>query len=378
LNTKPVSKAAKSRKPPSAATIYDIAARTGVSKSTVSRVLTNNKRVDPATRTLVLEAMRDLGFSPSAAARILSTRSEARIGLVYSNPSVAYFAELLMGALEGSSRNGAHLVVDRCEAVDPEVAYESVRNLVRDGIAGMILPTPLSEHGELIRELTEKGIAVVGVGTSGVRNDVTCVDVDDYTAAHEMTKYLLGLGHRDIGFVKGHPALPSSKNRILGVKAAVKDAGDRAARLVFVQGYNTYRSGIDAADRILSKGSKVTAIFASNDDMAAGVMSMVHRKGLDVPRDVSVVGFDDTIAGIVWPELTTIRQPISEIGATAIDLIIENIRLIRAGSKPNIQNRVIQHTLIVRESAAPPRVEVQGPSRGVRAVYRRLKPHPQQ
>src|SRR6185312_2855337 len=115
MSTKPVSKAAKSRKPSSSATIYDIAARTGVSKSTVSRVLTHHKRVDPQTRAKVLEAMKELGFTPSPAARILSTRSEARIGLVYSNPSVAYFTELLMGALEGSSRNGAYLVVDRCE-----------------------------------------------------------------------------------------------------------------------------------------------------------------------------------------------------------------------------------------------------------------------
>jgi LacI family transcriptional regulator len=354
MKTKSVSKASKSPKAPSSATIYDIAARTGVSKSTVSRVLTNSQSVDPETRALVLKAMKDFRFSPNAAARNLSTRSQARIGLVYSNPSVAYFTELLMGALEGSSRNGAQLVVDRCEAGNLKLAYESVRNLVQDGLAGMILATPLSEEGKLIRELTEQGVSVVGVGTSGVRTDVSSVDIDNYQAAYEMTNYLIRLGHRNIGFVKGHPDLPTSKNRLLGVKAALKDAGARAARPVFAQGYNTYRSGVDAADQILSNGSKITAIFASNDDMAAGVMSMAHRKGLSVPQDVSVVGFDDTIAGIVWPELTTIRQPIAEIGATAIDLIMENIRLVRAGSTPKIKNHLIEHTLMVRESAAPP------------------------
>lgn len=349
--------AAKSRKPQNSATIYDIAARTGVSKSTVSRVLTNNKSVDPETRALVLKAMKDLRFSPNTAARSLSTRSEVRIGLVYSNPSVAYFTELLMGALEGSSRNGAHLVVDRSEAGNLGVAYESVRNLVKDGLEGIILATPLSEEGRLIRELMEQGVSVVGVGTSGVRTDVSCVDVDNYRAAYEMTKYLIHLGHENIGFVKGHPDLPSSKMRFQGVKAALKEAGSGSTRPIFVQGYNTFRSGMDAADQILLNGTSVTAIFASNDDMAAGVMSMAHRKGLSVPQDVSVVGFDDTIAGIVWPELTTIRQPIAEIGATAIDIIVENIRLIRAGSTPNIKNHLIEHTLMLRESAAPPPLE---------------------
>jgi len=355
MKPKSVSKRAKAGKAPSSATIYDIAARAGVSKSTVSRVLTHNQSVDPKTRALVLGVMKDVRFSPSAAARNLSTRSEARIGLVYSNPSVAYFTELLMGALEGSSRNGAQLVVDRCEAGNLIRAYESARSLVQDGIAGMILATPLSEEAELIRELLDNNISIVGVGTSGVRTDLSCVDIDNYRAAYEMVNHLIGLGHRYIGFVKGHPGLPASQNRWLGVQAALKEAGSRAARPRVVQGYNTYRSGVDAADQILSKDRKITAIFASNDDMAAGVMSMAHRKGFNVPQDISVVGFDDTIAGIVWPELTTVRQPIAEIGATAIQLIMENIRAIRAGAAPKIQNHLIEHTLMIRESSAPPR-----------------------
>ncbi len=141
----------------------------------------------------------------------------------------------------------------------------------------------------------------------------------------------------------------------MGVKAALKDAGTGAARILAVQGDNTYRSGVDAADQILSQDRKITAIFASNDDMAAGVMSMVHRKGLNVSQDISVVGFDDTIAGIVWPELTTVRQPIAAIGARAVELIMENIRLLRAGAAPRIRNHLIEHTLILRESAAPPK-----------------------
>lgn len=338
----------------SAATIYDIANRTGFSKSTVSRVLTNNKSVDPDTRERVLAAVKALRYSPNAAARNLSTRGEVRIGLVYSNPSVAYFTELLFGALEGSSRNGAHLVVDRCKPGDMKVAIESVRNLVKDGLNGIILPAPLSEEASLISELTEQGVSLVGVATSGIRTDLNSLDIDNYAAAYEMMSYLIKLGHKHIGYVKGHPDMLSSKLRFEGVKAAIRDAGKSVTKPIFVQGYNNYRSGLDAADKIISSGNKVTAIFANNDDMASGVMSMAHRKGLNVPLDISVVGFDDTIAGTIWPELTTIRQPIAEIGAQAVDIIVENIRLVRAGIAPEIHNLNVPHKLIVRESAAPP------------------------
>jgi len=336
------------------ATIYDIAKQSGVSKSTVSRVLTNNKSVDPDTRDKVLAAIKALRFSPNAAARNLSTRSESRIGLVYSNPSVAYFTELLFGAMEGSSRNGAHLVVDRCKPGDLDVAIDAVRNLVKDGLNGMILPAPLSEEASLIKELTKQGVSVVGVATSGIRTDLNSLDIDNYAAAYEMMSYLIKLGHRHVGFVKGHPDMLSSRLRFEGVQAAIKDAGKAVAKPIFVQGYNNYRSGLEAADKILSSGSKITAIFANNDDMASGVMSMAHRKGLNVPQDISVVGFDDTIAGTVWPELTTIRQPIAEIGAQAVDIIVENIRLTRSGSSPEIHNLSVPHTLVVRESAAAP------------------------
>jgi LacI family transcriptional regulator len=341
-------------KPNAFATIYDIARRAGVSKSTVSRVLTNNKSVDPQTRERVLKAVKDLRYSPNRAARNLSTRSETRIGLVYSNPSAAYFTELLFGALEGSSRNSAHLTVERCRAGNRDVVYESVRSLVAGGLNGMILATPLSEEVALIRELQEKGISVVGVATSGARTDVSCVDIDNYTAAYEMMTYLIRLGHKRVGFVKGHPDVVSSKIRFQGVKAALKNAGGKVAQSVFVQGYNDYRSGMVAADEILSSGSKVTAIFANNDDMAAGVMSMAHRKGLSVPQDISVVGFDDTIAGTVWPELTTVRQPIAEIGRLAVDILVANIRRVRAGDPPLIKNHLIAHKLVVRESTASP------------------------
>lgn len=339
----------------SSATIYDIAKQTGVSKSTVSRVVNGDENVHPDTRALVTKAIKALRFSPNSAARSLSNGTEARIGLVYANPSVSYFTELLMGALESSSRNGAHLMVDRCEGRTLEGAYEVIRSLVKAGLSGIVLATPLNEQHKLIKELADQGIAVVLIATGRFRSDINCVDIDNYKAAYEMTKYLIGLGHKKIGFVKGHPNITSSKLRYKGVMAALRDAGSKVAKPVVVQGYNNYRSGLDAAEQILSNKPDVTAIFANNDDMASAVMSLAHRKGMDVPQDLSVVGFDDTIAGMVWPELTTIRQHIATIASTAVDMLMQDIRSSQSGIKPTPRNRLIDYTLVVRESAAAPR-----------------------
>lgn len=337
-----------------AATIYDVAAEAGVSKTTVSRVLNGESNVNAKTRASVKKAIKALRYYPNKAARNLASQAEFRIGLLYNNPSVAYFSELLVGALEGSSRVGAQLVVDKCEPGDLKAARAAVRNLVKSGLNGMLLTAPLSGSADIIDELTTKGVSIVGVATGKFRDDISCVGIDDFTAAYEMTRYLIGLGHRKIGFVKGHPSHTSSRQRHLGFLAALKDAGDRMDKPAVVQGYNSYRSGLEAGEELLSKNEGITAIFACNDDMASAVMSAAHHRDLRVPQDISVVGFDDTIAGSVWPALTTVRQPIFEIGAKAIDVIVQNIALSRSGREPNRQNYPIAHQLIVRESTAPP------------------------
>jgi len=337
------------------ATIYDVADRSGVSKTTVSRVLNGGSNVRPETRDLVLKAVKELQFLPNKAARSLASQAEARIGLIYNNPSVAYFSEFLIGALDGSGRNGAQLVVDKCEIGNPEAAYEAVRKLIKGGLNGMVLTAPLAESAELIEDLTKARISIVAVATGYFRGNVTCVGIDDFKAAYEMANYLMGLGHRRIGFIKGHPSHTSSKQRELGFQAALRDAAGKVEAPVIEPGLYSYRSGLEAGEKLLSSRVLPTAIFASNDDMASGVMAVAHRKGLDVPRDLSVVGFDDTIAGAVWPMLTTVRQPISEIAATAIDVIVGNIRDLKAGTKTGPRSYLVAHTLIKRESAAPPR-----------------------
>lgn len=333
-----------------AATIYDVARVAGVSKTTVSRVVNGEAAVSPQTREQVQKAIRSLRYTPNKAARSLASQAEARIGLLYNNPSVAYFSELMIGALESCGRHGAQLVVDKCEIGNPTAARRAVRSMIAGGINGMLLTAPLSQSTELIQSLSKAGIAIVAVATGRFRSDVCCVGIDDFAAAHEMTMYLVGLGHRRIGFVKGHPGHTSSKQRFLGFKTALREAGIDLPPDLVTQGHNSYRSGLTAGDALLA--ASPTAIFAGNDDMASGVLSAAHRRGLTVPQDLSVVGFDDTIAGSVWPELTTVRQPISEIGAKAVDVLVEDIRILRAGGYITQENILIPHSLITRESTS--------------------------
>jgi LacI family transcriptional regulator len=169
-----------------------------------------------------------------------------------------------------------------------------------------------------------------------------------------MTEYLIQHGHSRIGYIKGHPNQTASTRRFEGFQAALLEAGIALDPSLVQQGYFTYRSGLDATKKLLAHKRAPTAIFASNDDMAAAAISVAHRRGLDVPRDLSVVGFDDTpIATTVWPELTTMHQPIADMAETSIDLLLRSIRR-RNGETRVVMDQVVPHVLVKRDSVAPP------------------------
>jgi LacI family transcriptional regulator len=170
-----------------------------------------------------------------------------------------------------------------------------------------------------------------------------------------MTEYLIGLGHRRLGLITGHPEHIASTERERGFRAAVAHAGLRSEDVSVEQGFFTFRSGLDAAEKLLALPHPPTAIFASNDDMGAAAISVAHRRGLRVPGDLTVVGFDDTApATTVWPELTTIRQPVSAMGAAALHLLLEDLRNRRRGGEGLSQEIVLEHEMIIRESSGPP------------------------
>lgn len=335
-------------------TIHEVARQAGVSPMTVSRVMNGNSNVREATRELVMRAVRALNYTPNTAARSLAAAQGTRIALIYTNPSSAYLSELLVGALAGASRAAAQLVLDTWDNITPAAERAAARNLARS-VAGVILPPPLCESKAISSELVSANIPVVAIASGRFQSDLSCVRIDDFRAAQEMTAHLISFGHSRIGFIKGHPNQTASARRFDGFQAAMHEAGLTPDPTLVQQGYFTYRSGLEATEKLLTRKRPPTAIFASNDDMAAAAVSVAHRRGLDVPRDLSVVGFDDTpTATTVWPELTTIRQPISAMAESSIELLLRSIRRGKSGEARVVVDHVVAHMLVKRDSVAAP------------------------
>ena len=345
-----------SRRSRGTVTVQDVAKAAGVSAMTVSRVVNGGSNVRESTRAAVLEAIAALNYSPNSAARSLAAGEATQIGLLYSNPSVAYLSQFLIGALAAARRAGCHLVLEACEGERPDEQAEATRGFVGTNVEGVILPPPLSEAAPVRAELEAAGIPWVSVAMGLPPAGALNVRIDDYAAAVAMTQHLLDLGHRNIGFIRGNPNQTSSAERYRGFVAGLAEAGIDVKDMPVEQGYFTFRSGIVATERLLDRPAPPTAIFASNDDMAAAAVGVAHRRGLHVPQDLSIVGFDDTsLATTVWPELTTVRQPIAAMAEEALDLLLARLRNRKAPDKAELEEQVLDYELIVRESSGPPK-----------------------
>jgi len=321
---------------------------------TVSRVINGEANVRAATRDLVNAAIQQLGYAPNRAARSLAGAEELRIGLLYSNPSAAYLSEFLVGGLEQASRGNLQLMVEQCEIDGHEV--KAAEHLIRIGIDGVILPPPLCDARPVIDVLQKAGVPMVVVASGKPPSDISAVSIDDERAAFDMTCHLARLGHRRIAFIQGNPNQTASARRLDGYKRGLERSGIAYDPNLVADGLFTYRSGLDAAERLLDQKDPPSAIFAANDDMAAAAVAVAHRHGLDVPGDVTVCGFDDTpLATTIWPELTTIHQPIRDMSKAAMDLLAGEIRARRGPMRPAPKHVTLDYTFVRRQSDAAPR-----------------------
>jgi LacI family transcriptional regulator len=338
------------RRGPNRMTMHEVARLIGVSPMTVSRVLSGSPKVKEETRERVQAAIERLGYRPNAAARSLAAATSVRLGVLYSNPSAAYLNELLVGILEGSSRSGCQIVLEKC---GPHTERAAIEKMLQDGVHGVMLPPPLSDSPRAHKMLRAANIPFVCVAGSPGEGEGLSVCIDNFEAAKAMTRHLLSLGHRGIAFIRGATNQLASAQRWDGFLAAMRAAGVEPRPDHVQQGAFTYRSGLEAADHLLSSPNRPTAIFASNDDMAAATVATAHRLHLEVPRDLTVVGFDDTLlATTIWPALTTIRQPIAAMAGKAVELLLEEIRLRAHGRTQEPLQHVLKHTLVKRESSA--------------------------
>ena len=335
--------------PKKPASIYDVARQAGVSIKTVSRVVNHQPNVSPSARDRVMEAVAALSYRPNFFARGLASERSLLIGLLYDNPSASYMASIQLGALARCREDGYHLIVEQLNAQDPSLG-EAVRALVvQSSLHGVILTPPLCDAPSVIEALREERTHFVRIAPERPLPDAPSVSIDDQMAARDMTAYLIGLGHRRIGFIKGHPDHGATHARFEGYRSALKQAGIPFVEEIVAQGYFSYQSGMEAGQTLLSLKNRPTAIFASNDDMAAAVLAASQRFNLRLPTQLSVAGFDDSlVAQVVWPPLTTCRQPIKEMAAAAVSMLVQK-PLEGAPSE-----RRLDHELVVRQSTAPP------------------------
>jgi len=332
-----------------AVTMHEVAKYAGVSPMTVSRALSGDAHVQASTRARVEAAIKHLGYSPNVAARNLARASTLHIGLLYNNPSAAYLNELLVGVLEQSSRAGCQIVLEKCGARNERAAIE---RLLGDDVGGIILPPPLSDSNAALDAVRAAKVPFIAVATGRPEELGITVRIDDLEAAAAMTRYLLSLGHRDLGFIVGAPNQTVSAQRQAGFERALREAGLAVHPEWVKPGSFTYRSGLVAAEQILSGPRRPTAVFASNDDMAAATIAVAHRLRLDVPKDLTVVGFDDTpLAATIWPALTTVRQPVAAMARKAVELLLEEIRMRRQGGTLAPLRHFMKFALVKRESS---------------------------
>jgi len=269
---------------------------------------------------------------------------------LYDNHSASYLMNIQNGALLASRAEGYDLVIQPCDYADPQLVASISDMIGSKPVDGLVLTPPLSDMKPLLRALDEFGLPFVLITPADRSNDHRSIFTNDREACAEMTRYLVSMGHRRIGFLVGDPHHGAVGSRYVGYRDALKSCGLKFDRKLVRQGYNTFESAVKCVKRLLNLENRPTAIFASNDDMAAGVMKVAHDMGLAIPGELSVAGFDDVpLASYVWPALTTIRQPMEEMAVRATGLLLRQLR----GETDNDIGHTIASTLVVRESTGP-------------------------
>ncbi|WP_243042695.1 LacI family DNA-binding transcriptional regulator [Dyella sedimenti] len=334
--------------------LEDVARATGVSPKTVSRVLNEEPSVKESTRQKVLAAMESMNYRPSPAARGLAGSRSFLVAMLYDNndnPASTYLAEIQDGVLDACDAHRYSMMACPLRVRGKDF-IRRVDALVSDHhIDGVIVTPPLTDYAPLLQRLKERGVPYASISPVH-HDDAIGVCMDEPLAAKALVGHLVELGHRRIAYIAGFANHGASRWRLAGYRAALAEAGIAFDPAYVAQGEFTFGSGVLAARQLFALPEPPTAIFAANDDMAAGVMWAANERGLKVPRDLSVCGFDDTpLATQLWPPLTTVRQPSREMGKLAALQLMEVLR--GRGKGLLVQ---VPYALQLREStSAPPR-----------------------
>lgn len=334
-------------------TINDVARLANVSKKTVSRVINESPFVREETRTRIAEIIKSVGFIPDPQARGLAFRRSFLMGLIYDNPNAPYVINIQEGALVALRRMGYELVVHPCDRSSPEFLSDIKQLVSRQKLDGVILLPPVSENAalaSLLRSLECPYVRVLSAALDDLENVVLSMDRE---SAAEVAEHLAKLGHTRIAMIVGPATYRSSHERLAGFSNALADRGLTLSPQYIAEGQYTFESGAACAELLLSRSPRPTAIFAGNDETAAGVYRTAYLRGLKIPDDLTVIGFDDSpLASRLCPSLTTMRQPIRDMGRLAAEKLMAKVA--RAEGPPAAASTVFPH-LVVRESSGRPK-----------------------
>lgn len=335
-------------------TIKDVAEAAGVSPKTVSRVLNGEAYVRPSVKEAVLETINQLGYKPNMAARSLAGARSYLIGLAVDDPTWSpYAAGLQLGAIKKCRERNYHLVVEPVDTNQAESEEALMRAIAHLRLDGIILVPPLCTSDSLLDRIEAIGLPYVRITPGQQRERSALVEIDERQAAFELTCHLISLGHRDIGFIQGIEQHAATSLRRAGFLDAMHQAGLPVNPSRMQPGDFNFHSGLRGGEILLADvHDRPTAIFASNDDTAMGVIAAASRLGIAVPQALSVVGFDDAPAArIVWPDITTVRQPLADMAAAAVDILVDP--RYRANTQDVAFRRVLPYEIIHRGSVGP-------------------------
>jgi LacI family transcriptional regulator len=333
-------------------TINDVAELAGVSKKTVSRVINDSPLVNEATRVGIQSLIKDIGYRPDPQARGLAFRRSFLVGMIFDNPTPQYVVNIQLGILDVLRDTDFELVVHPCDRKSDTFIEDARKFIESQKLYGVVLTPSVSEDERLAEVLREIGCAYIRVASVALDMERRMVVTNDRIGACAAARHLAKQGHTRIAMITGRRSFRSSLERRAGFEGGLAEFGITIPPEYILQGDYTFESGLARGAEILDLDPPPTAVFAANDEMAAGVLQALHVAGQVAPDALSVVGFDDfETATRIWPRLTTVRTSTREVGMLAAQRLLEfDDEEIHGGPNQTIP------TLIERESTRSPRI----------------------
>ena len=326
-------------------TIKDVAKKSNVSIATVSRILNNLDGYSEDTRKKVLDIMDEIGYQRNAVARNLKVKETRTIGVLLPRVSTTYYVEILNGIEDFAHLNNYSVII--CNVgINGESNLEYLSVLSERQVDGIIVCS-LPPKDEFCKKVIEAHIPTIFVSTLSYRYSIPYVKVDDYQAAYSATCYLIENGHKKIAMLGGaKDDIIAEVPRLNGFIQALKDNNIPIKENLIKEKGFSFREGVEGMEELLKENEKFTAIFASCDDSAVGALSVAHKRGIKIPEDISIIGYDNTnIAEMAYPPLTTVGQPLYEMGKKSVEMLIKRISL-----NEKVESIIMPFEIVERET----------------------------